>query len=162
MQKHFKKMFAGVASILLNDDNTVILGLSSREGEEVHFIKPVSTVDFPKINEWLKLVEDQMRLTLASSLGQAVEDIKQFKDAVIDADSYLQWIDRYQAQIVILAAQIAWSEDVESALKKMNGQSQKGILEAILDQIEVLLTILADSVLQEQPLLRRRKIEHLV
>jgi dynein heavy chain 1 len=35
LQKHFKKMFAGVAAILLNDDNTVITGIASREGEEV-------------------------------------------------------------------------------------------------------------------------------
>lgn len=35
LQKHFKKMFAGVSSILLNEDNTEVLGISSREGEEV-------------------------------------------------------------------------------------------------------------------------------
>lgn len=35
LQKHFKKMFAGVASIILNEDNTVITGIASREGEEV-------------------------------------------------------------------------------------------------------------------------------
>lgn len=35
LQKHFKKMFAGVASIILNDDETMVTGLSSKEGEEV-------------------------------------------------------------------------------------------------------------------------------
>lgn len=35
LQKHFKKMFAGVAAIILNDDNTIINGIASREGEEV-------------------------------------------------------------------------------------------------------------------------------
>lgn len=35
LKKHFKKMFAGVSSIILNEDNTVVLGISSREGEEV-------------------------------------------------------------------------------------------------------------------------------
>ena len=35
LQKHFKKMFAGVSSILLSEDETVIKGLSSKEGEEV-------------------------------------------------------------------------------------------------------------------------------
>lgn len=35
LQKHFKKMFAGVAAIILNEDNTVINGIASREGEEV-------------------------------------------------------------------------------------------------------------------------------
>lgn len=35
LQKHFKKMFAGVASVILNDDNTQVLGVCSREGEQV-------------------------------------------------------------------------------------------------------------------------------
>lgn len=35
LQKHFKKMFAGVAAIILNEDNTIIRGIASREGEEV-------------------------------------------------------------------------------------------------------------------------------
>ena len=35
LQKHFKKMFAGVAMILLNEDDTVVKGIASKEGEEV-------------------------------------------------------------------------------------------------------------------------------
>ncbi len=35
LQKHFKKMFAGVSALLLNEDNNIILGITSREGEEV-------------------------------------------------------------------------------------------------------------------------------
>lgn len=162
LQKHFKKMFAGVAAILLNEDNTVITGIASREGEEVKFINPVSTTDHPKINEWLTLVEKEMRVTLASSLAQAVQDIKQFKEGSIDSSLYMQWVDKYQAQIVVLAAQILWSEDVEAALQKINGTPQKGPLEKVLSQVETTLNVLADSVLQEQPALRRRKLEHLI
>ena len=36
LQKHFKKMFAGVSSIILNNDNSLVTGLTSKEGEEVH------------------------------------------------------------------------------------------------------------------------------
>lgn len=56
LQKHFKKMFAGVSSIILNEDNTVVLGLSSKEAEEVRFVTPVSIAEHPKINEWLTMV----------------------------------------------------------------------------------------------------------
>ena len=35
LQKHFKKMFAGMAAVILNEDGTKILGISSREGEQV-------------------------------------------------------------------------------------------------------------------------------
>ncbi|CAL4067977.1 unnamed protein product, partial [Meganyctiphanes norvegica] len=75
LQKHFKKMFAGVSSILLNEDNTIVKGIASREGEEVVFNKPISTVENPKINDWLALVENEMRMTLAQNLAQAVQDM---------------------------------------------------------------------------------------
>ncbi|CAB3376335.1 Hypothetical predicted protein [Cloeon dipterum] len=164
LQKHFKKMFAGVAAILLNEDNTIITGIASREGEEVIFIEPVSTVEHPKINEWLSRVEKAMRMTLASCLAQAVQDIKQFKEGPIDPQLYMQWCDKYQAQIVVLAAQILWSEDVEAALKQMESSSSSSSapMERVLTQVESTLNVLADSVLQEQPQLRRKKLEHLI
>lgn len=40
LQKHFKKMFAGVTAILLNEENTEVLGLASKEGEEVSIRPP--------------------------------------------------------------------------------------------------------------------------
>ncbi|XP_011314571.1 dynein heavy chain, cytoplasmic isoform X1 [Fopius arisanus] len=162
LQKHFKKMFAGVAAIILNDENNVILGIASREGEEVHFQSPVSTVDHPKINEWLTLVEKEMRVTLASSLAKAVQDIKQFKDGNINAQAFMSWCDNYQAQIIVLAAQILWSEDVEAALHEASADPSKNPLERVLLQVEGTLNVLADSVLQEQPALRRKKLEHLI
>lgn len=35
LQKHFRKMFAGVNAIILSSDETIVTGLMSREGEEV-------------------------------------------------------------------------------------------------------------------------------
>lgn len=96
LQKHFKKMFAGVAAILLNEDNTIIQGIASREGEEVEFITPVNTVEHPKINEWLTLVEKEMRVTLASRLKEAVSDVKQFREGGIDPAAFMAWCDKYQ------------------------------------------------------------------
>ncbi|XP_045114160.1 dynein heavy chain, cytoplasmic-like isoform X3 [Portunus trituberculatus] len=161
LQKHFKKMFAGVTAINLDETETVVTGIASREGEEVPFNKVVSTVDFPKINEWLAQVEKEMRVTLAQNLAAAVGEIKQFKHGPIDTASYLAWCDKYQAQLVVLAAQISWSEEVEAGLvAASNGDS--GPLDQTLVQVEATLTVLADSVLQEQPLLRRKKLEHLI
>ena len=37
LQKHFKKMFAGVATLILSEDSNIVLGICSREGEEVCF-----------------------------------------------------------------------------------------------------------------------------
>jgi dynein heavy chain 1 len=70
LQKHFKKMFAGVHSILLNEDYTLISGVSSKEGEEVFFKNPVSIAKNPKINDWLTLMEKEIRFTLGKNILQ--------------------------------------------------------------------------------------------
>lgn len=97
LQKHFKKMFAGVSSILLNEDNTVVLGISSREGEEILYKTPVSITEHPKINEWLTMVEKEMRVTLAKLLAESVTEVTSFnKGNAVDLNQYITWIDRYQ------------------------------------------------------------------
>ncbi|KPM05539.1 dynein heavy chain, cytoplasmic-like protein [Sarcoptes scabiei] len=160
LQKHFKKMFAGVSSIILNEDQSKVIGLCSKEGEEVHFFNPVSIVDHPKINKWLSLLEREMRSTLAKLLTQAVSDQISIQDDRIDLNKFVEWIDKYQAQIVVLAVQISWSESVESALIQSNQSENR--LQEVLNSVESTLQILADLVLQEQPPLRRKKLEHLI
>ncbi|KAJ8666404.1 hypothetical protein QAD02_008066, partial [Eretmocerus hayati] len=162
LQKHFKKMFAGIASILLDENDTTIIGIASREGEEVLFKNPISTVSHPKINEWLSLVEREMRITLASSLANALHDIRNNRGGSTNSELLMSWCDTYQAQIISLAAQIIWSEDIESALQEAGIESDAHPLERVLVKVETTLNILADSVLQEQPPLRRKKIEHLI
>ena len=128
------------------------------------FSKAVSTVDNPKINQWLSLVEKEMRLNLASLLARAVETINQFQEESIEPAKYLQWVDSYQAQLVVLASQIAWSEKVDGALQTMSGQRTTDFapLQHVLKVVEGTLNVLADSVLLEQPPVRRKKLEHLV
>ncbi|KAL1257320.1 hypothetical protein QQF64_010564 [Cirrhinus molitorella] len=163
LQKHFKKMFAGVSSILLNEDNTEVLGISSREGEEVLYKTPVSITEHPKINEWLTLVEREMRVTLAKLLAESVTEVGAFhKDTGIDLSTYINWIDRYQAQLVVLSTQIDWSENVENALITIAGGADVSPLQGVLTNVEATLNLLADTVLMEQPPLRRKKLEHLI
>ncbi len=130
------------------------------------FKTPVSIVDNPKINQWLTLVEKEMRFNLATLLARAVDDISRFNKQAVDPASYLQWVDRYQAQLVVLASQISWSTLMEAALQNLQGQSSAtvdfGPLQEVLKVVEGTLNVLADSVLQEQPPVRRKKLEHLV
>ncbi|KAF7293525.1 Dynein heavy chain protein 1 [Mycena indigotica] len=53
IMKHLKKMFAGISTVMLDEDLTQIQGMASREGEEVPFTTPILLKDFPKINDWL-------------------------------------------------------------------------------------------------------------
>lgn len=107
-----------------------------------------------------------MRLNLATLLAKAADDVSQFNKQSIDRAQYMEWVDRYQAQLVVLASQIAWSSAVEAALQNLQGQSSGAVdfgpLQDVLKVVEGTLNVLADSVLQEQPPVRRKKLEHLV
>lgn len=166
IMKHFKKMFAGVANILLDENSTTVMGLASREGEEVTFKTPVSIKDNPKINDWLSLVEREMRASLAYHLSDAVKDISAFYDAAesLDAERYLAWIEQYPAQLVVLAAQITWTMSVEQALVSVAESADHSVvpLETALSQVLRSLDVLADTVLQDLAPIKRRKCEHLI
>lgn len=111
------------------------------------------------------MVEKEMRLNLATLLAQAVDGISKFSTETIDSSQYMQWVDKYQAQLVVLASQISWSSAVEEALQILQNQSGPpdfAPLQNVLKIVQCTLTVLADSVLQEQPPVRRKKLEHLV
>lgn len=63
---------------------------------------------------------------------------------------------------MVLSAQIDWSENVESALTTIAGGDNLAPMQGVLSNVEATLNLLADTVLMEQPVLRRRKLEHLV
>jgi dynein heavy chain 1 len=69
-------MFAGVHGLILSEDEKTILGVSSKEGEILNYINPVDTVKYPKINEWLGLVEKGMKESLAKGLSGAYSEYK--------------------------------------------------------------------------------------
>lgn len=135
--------------------------MASKEGEEVAFITPVSTKEHPRINEWLSQVEHQMRFSLATAMAKAVESIRKMTDGgELEMNPFMEWLDQYPTQIVVLAAQVLWSEQVEDVLSR-GDKVQEGLNQA-LTMIENMVATLANSVLQEQPSLRRKKIENLI
>ena len=144
------------------------------------------TKNFIKIFYRLTEIETQMRLTLANNLAKSVQGAKAFKEGSVECEPFIQWVDSYQVQIVTLAAQvniikkftkkfrkkfhenkfmkkfhkkfqISWSEDVEAALS-----SNPKALKDVLTRVEDMLKLIADLVLQNQPPLRRKKLEHLI
>ncbi|KAI7858782.1 dynein heavy chain [Circinella umbellata] len=166
IQKHFKKMFAGIANILLNEDQTAILGMASKEGEEVKFKNEVSIKDNPKINDWLTLLEKEMRVSLATLLSDAVTELDSIYNAEeMSSDDFMAWIDRYPAQLVVLAAQTTWTQSVDKALTTISESSTIGDLsplQAAIGLVERNLNVLADAVLLDLTVIKRRKCEHLV
>ena len=68
-----------------------------------------------------------MRATLALHLSDAVRDIRQFKEGVINRLVFMTWCDQYEAQIIFLAAQIMWNKDVEAASSAMTSRNRLSV-----------------------------------
>ncbi|KNC98573.1 uncharacterized protein SPPG_06258 [Spizellomyces punctatus DAOM BR117] len=165
IQKHLKKMFAGIASLLLSEDSSMIEGLVSREGETVMLKHPISVKEHPRINDWLTLLEKEMRMSLAMWLSDAVIDMASFHVASkLDAAKFLSWMDKYPDQLVVLSMQILWTDSVEKSLETAKEGKSKGThpLNDALSLVENGLNVLADLVLTDLAPIRRRKCEHLI
>ena len=158
IMKHLKKMFAGISTVILDEDLTHIQGMASREGEVVPFTDPILLKDFPKINDWLAKIESMMRLSLANLLMDAVTELQTFygKEPTLLADQLVVWMEKYPAQLVTLAIQVAWTSSMEESLDAYKLPEQP------LNVIRQALDLLADIVLQELGPVTRRKCEHLI
>lgn len=158
IMKHLKKMFAGISTIKLDDELTQIQGMASREGEEVPYHTPILLKDFPKINDWLAKIESEMRLSLAKLLCDGVSELQEFygTGGQLSMGTFQAWIEKYPAQLVTLAIQVAWTNAVEDVL------NSSGSLEGPLDTVLQSLELLADVVLTELAPVTRRKCEHLI
>jgi dynein heavy chain 1, cytosolic len=156
--KHLKKMFAGLATVMLDDDLTEIRGMASREGEEVLFVTKILLKDYPKINDWLSKLESEMRLSLSRLLCDCVTELQSLfgLSQPLDRARFLDWIEKFPAQLVTLSMQITWTSLVETAL------SRSRTAEQVLDVVNQGLDILADIVLTELSAITRRKCEHLI
>ncbi|EGG20698.1 cytoplasmic dynein heavy chain [Cavenderia fasciculata] len=157
IQKHFRKMFAGLANLILDDEKTTILGMASGEGETVMFKRPVSIANGPKIHEWLTAVENEMRNTLAVLLGESLKHYQSISET--DVEAFSKWVDLFPTQLVILTIQTIWSQNVDRILTENNATQQ---LDQLEKHIQNILGNLADQVLLDLQAQKRKKFEHLI
>lgn len=154
IEKHLRKMFAGIYG-LVTDDESNIRGLTSKEGEQVMLRKPISLTATPKINEWLKALEDNMRETLAENLSEAVHDFQNIGED--NHDVFESFLSAYPAQIVVLATQACWTSEVSAALEK-GGSTLQSLFDAQVNRLK----FLAATVLKDLEPLFRKKCEQLI
>ena len=155
--KHLRKMFAGLSGLVM-DQEAVINGVTSKEGEVVHLKKPISLVKISKINDWLAALENNVKATLAELLVEAIGEYRTiFEAESIDAAQFQTYMQSYPAQIVVLATQVVWTTSVDNTLASDGTGLQS------LHETEIrLLEVLASTVLGDLDILTRKKCEHLI
>ncbi|KAH9904137.1 cytoplasmic dynein heavy chain [Xylariomycetidae sp. FL2044] len=155
--KHFKKMFAGLTGLVM-DDESVISGFTSKEDEVVRLKKEISLAKVPKINDWLALLENGMKATLAELLADAVDSYTPiFQSDSIEQSALNDFIAAYPTQVVVLATQVVWTTAVEQSLSE-GGSSLQSLFER---EVQV-LRLLAETVLGDLEVIQRKKCEALI
>ncbi|KAL3112905.1 hypothetical protein niasHT_015611 [Heterodera trifolii] len=156
VQKHLKKMFAGIMAVEFNEQSRTISAIVSREGESVTLKCPVDLKQLPKIDEWLRGLEREMQSTLATLLGESLSSFSKLIIENIQHEELMEWMDLYPAQIIGICVDVWWSSAVESCLSKHGGA------ENVLQNVEKWLSMLCESVLRDQTAIRRKKISNLI
>ncbi|KAI9803379.1 MAG: hypothetical protein M1833_000898 [Piccolia ochrophora] len=155
--KHLRKMFAGLSGLVM-DENSMIEGFTSKEGEQVGLKKSISLIKTPKINDWLAMLEEHMKTTLAELLAEAVDQFQAiFEAPELDQTAFRDFVAFFPAQIVVLATQVVWTTSVEQSLE--GGMST---LSSLHDREIRILRLLASTVLGDLEPIERKKCEHLI
>ncbi|XP_053164065.1 cytoplasmic dynein 2 heavy chain 1 isoform X1 [Hemicordylus capensis] len=135
IQSHLKKLFAGIHSVNFDKDSKNILGMKSLEGEIVPFKNKILLSN--DVEVWLNKLSSEMKETLKQLLIDCVTTGKRLQGSI---DPSL-----FPSQILCLAEQIQFTEDVEYAIKEHNLQQIELELMAKLEHYTSIDTNTEDS-----------------
>ncbi|XP_054598719.1 cytoplasmic dynein 2 heavy chain 1 isoform X1 [Nothobranchius furzeri] len=110
IQSHLKKLFAGIHSVMFDEQCQNIVAMCSLEGEVVQLRNVVHTSSL--VEAWLSELSEEMVATLKNLLNEC---LSAGRKGEVDPS-------RYPSQILCLAEQIQFTEDVEKAIKEQNLQ----------------------------------------
>ncbi|CRG93244.1 dynein heavy chain, putative [Plasmodium gallinaceum] len=168
IQRNVNKMFAGISSFIIKENtNDIILGMSSREGEEVYFKEPINISAFKTLKEWLITLESYMKITLQNYLDQAVKEI--FEMDMLECtktgnDKILEWSKKYPNQIVLLCLQILWTSNIENEIhnSSLDNNNQDQLFSNSEKICINLLEFLAVNVVKQRDHRTRQKIVQMI
>ena len=103
-----------------------------------------------------------MRLNLATLLARAVDDINKFNKSAIDPKEYLDWVDQYQTQLRSAGQPDRVVDCCRDSPRQHIGQVRIWTCVGCTEDGGGHSDCPSASVLQEQPPVCRKKLEHLV
>ena len=122
IQAHLKKLFQGVHRVKFSEDNKSIIAMCSVAGEEVPLSQPVSVDD--EVETWLNALAKEMCTTLQKLLVQCVKSHDE------------RAMEIFPSQILCLAEQISFNEQVEGALARGGGAALQQVREHLAAQLQ--------------------------
>ena len=129
IQSHLKKLFMGIHTVRFDKPQKFINEIVSFDGELVTLSAPVEIKD--EVEDWLRLLDDEMQRTLQRSLLQCVEKL----DVAVHA-----------SQILCLCEQIQFTKHVEEAFREPSKGGLRTQRANLAQQLRDLTTFAAGNV----------------
>ena len=158
VQKHFSKMFAGVVSLVLDEEmvgeelKVKVVGCRSHaQMEHIVFKNPVDVSVDPRINIWLGKLEKEIRYTLARFSEDGLKELRTLAPPEADFDkgfspkkgAFLDWIAKMPSQVGLIVVQVQWTEATEVAINSASSTGSVEPLEKLVAGVESSLGLLA-------------------
>lgn len=156
-QSHIKKLFSGISSLSLAEDGKTITGFCSVEGELIKILQPIDSSRMLKADMLLSYLEKQMKSTLSHETVRAYNEIHKMFTKDMTYQNFSEWLDRYSAQVLLLASRINSTTCIERSLT-----SSTHSLSEQLRIVEKILSFLAEAVLSDMCPLKRKKHENAI
>ncbi|KAJ8968783.1 hypothetical protein NQ317_016728, partial [Molorchus minor] len=133
--RHLTKLFDSIAQLNfgVSNDTNVIYGMRAKDGEYVTFNKPTNCEGPVEI--WLNRVQDSMRATIKTSIGDGVIS---YEDKIRD-----QWLFDFPAQVSLCGTQIWWTTEVNIAFSRLEEGYDNAIRDYYKKQVSQLSTLIS-------------------
>eukprot|EP01107_Rhizomastix_libera_P011726 TRINITY_DN2935_c0_g1_i3.p1 TRINITY_DN2935_c0_g1~~TRINITY_DN2935_c0_g1_i3.p1 ORF type:complete len:3350 (-),score=861.62 TRINITY_DN2935_c0_g1_i3:62-10111(-) len=123
VQPHLRKCFENVSTLEFQEDKKIV-AMNSAEKEQVSFLK--SFYPSGNVENWLKEVEVQMRISLHHSIRESIVDYTKIPRT--------QWVQKWPGQCVLAGSHIFWTTNVENALR-MGKEGVAAVHKSLLSQL---------------------------
>ncbi|KAK8861158.1 hypothetical protein M9Y10_012853 [Tritrichomonas musculus] len=114
VNKSMSKLFEYIQTMTV-DESSMITHMNDDGLESVKFSTPVDG-NTPEIEDWLNAFEEEMKTTLRDNIRESLPAYQRKKKE--------EWLTQFPAQVVLIANQIIWTQQVTNVL---HGQKLRGL-----------------------------------
>ena len=132
IQKSMNKLFEYINSITVDED-MMITAINDDGLETVQLNNPVDG-DTPEVEDWLNALEKEMQDTIKLLISQSLPAAAKKKRE--------HWINDFPAQVILIANQILWTQQVTAVLKQQKLRGLKVLQQRFIEGLDGLTTLI--------------------
>ncbi|TID30616.1 hypothetical protein CANINC_000771 [Pichia inconspicua] len=154
INKHIKKLYAGIMKVTYNERTMLITSVISSEGEVVELDRPVSLAQNCELLSWIFSLENSLKSAL---MTQVVNLSKLIKNSSFNFDTHrlFQLINEFSDDAIFISFQGFWTTEIENDILQSNyGDS--------VQKLSKLLNTLIEITKMELTPVVRLKVENLI